>query len=838
MVDKIIFKIEKDTLIIEKTPNNCIDIEAIEQICCKTGISKFKLKKIVIGEGIDNIGGFAFEGCESLRHINISNSVKEIGNYAFKGCKSLKKIIIPGGVLKIRDNAFLNCENLSEIIFENGIKEIGENAFACCGKLINVELPNTIDFIGDGAFCACKSLRNINIPEGVTELNDTFYDCFHLKNVKLPNTLEVINNSTFQACYNLKHINIPSSVTVIGNNAFCGTGLTHIEIPSSVKIIGMTAFAYSKLYRITINEGLKEISHNSFYECVNLSSVNLPNSVEKLGDDAFNRCFNLKHIKLSNKLNCINNRLLSHCYSLKNIEIPEGITSINSSFFDYCKKLKKIVFPSTLEFFYYDGDGAEGKHLNELVFVCKDGEKTIDFTYGRFIENKDNILYVYDSEKRKYAFYSKGEFIEFNEHFLSQNKYIKNLIDSRYVCESDYIKLYYWVNKKIIPSTSVIKTMPIDDIDNFFVNKNCNEWAKLVKLGKYSDVEQVSSFFKLCYVLGVFNESTTIRDNAVNFIRENIIGKLNGSYIHARFDGFDLNNGFNKEYAEFFIKYYKGKGFMIYVDEDDDKIDLMAASYNNFKNVKKVYPNKTLYTNRDADLLLPEHVMNAVGTREYVYIDEGNEEFALAVGRYGYTQQQFEKLQDWYNKGKEIKEMKLFISEDKEINGITYKLLSKDDPRGAILGNITNCCQIIDGAGQSCVEYGMTNPNSGFITFNYKSKIIGQAWVWYDEVSKTVCLDNIEIPHRYLEKINQNKTIQKSFIDCLLRMEKGFKEDMNKRGLKVDKVTIGEGYNDIRSILNNSFKLNSDTSKLSGYHGYSDASSQYVISRVEKSNKR
>ena len=132
----------------------------------------------------------------------------------------------------------------------------------------------------------------------------------------------------------------------------------------------------------------------------------------------------------------------------------------------------------------------------------------------------------------------------------------------------------------------------------------------------------------------------------------------------------------------------------------------------------------------------------------------------------------------------------------------------------------------------------MTMPNSGFITFNYKDKIIGQSWVWYDDKSKTICLDNIEIPHRYLEKINQNNTIQKSFIDCLLRIEKSFKEEMNKRGLEVNKVTIGEGYNDIKEILDKNFSLVKDGWHLSDYDGYSDAYSQYEIKQLEKSNKR
>ena len=404
--------------------------------------------------------------------------------------------------------------------------------------------------------------------------------------------------------------------------------------------------------------------------------------------------------------------------------------------------------------------------------------------------------------------------------------------------------MFYWVNKKTLPSASVILTMPIKDVDNFFINKNCNEWAKLVKESGITYIENLNSFFKLCYVLGVFSESTSTRDKAVDFIKENIIGKLNGEIIHSKFDGFVLDNGFNKDYADFFIKYYNTKDFMIYKEEDEwgdeEEIDLIAASYNNFKNVKKIYPNRVLNTNRRADLLLPEHVINAINTVEYEDVEEDNEEFAKVVGRYGYTQEQFEILQNWYNKAKHIpkKEMKLFIANDNHEDGITYELLSKQDPRNAILGNITNCCQVLGGAGEDCVEYGMTKPNSGFITFNYKDKIIAQSWVWYDKKNKIVCLDNIEVPHKYLEKINQNKSIKKSFIACLLRIDKCFKEEMNMKGFEVKKVTIGQGYNDIKSILNDEFEIEDEATKLNGYNGYTDADNQYEIKTSNTPKKR
>ena len=156
---------------------------------------------------------------------------------------------------------------------------------------------------------------------------------------------------------------------------------------------------------------------------------------------------------------------------------------------------------------------------------------------------------------------------------------------------------------------------------------------------------------------------------------------------------------------------------------------------------------------------------------------------------------------------------------------------------GAVLGNITNCCQVIDGSGEACLKYGMTMPNSCFLTFNYKDKIIGQSWVWYDEGSQTICLDNIEVPNRYCDEIKSNKMIQKSFTECLLRLENNFKKTMVNKGFEVKSVTVGKGCNDIGDLLEREFQVVQFPNSLEDYSGYNDSSIQYEIKLIRKIKK-
>ena len=75
------------------------------------------------------------------------------------------------------------------------------------------------------------------------------------------------------------------------------------------------------------------------------------------------------------------------------------------------------------------------------------------------------------------------------------------------------------------------------------------------------------------------------------------INKLDGSQIHSRFDGFDLSNGFNEEYAEFFIRYYNDKDFMIDIDEDEltSSIEGLEDSFNPFSSNKVSPLNPTKF---------------------------------------------------------------------------------------------------------------------------------------------------------------------------------------------------------------------------------------------------
>jgi len=184
---------------------------------------------------------------------------------------------------------------------------------------------------------------------------------------------------------------------------------------------------------------------------------------------------------------------------------------------------------------------------------------------------------------------------------------------------------------------------------------------------------------------------------------------------------------------------------------------------------------------------------------------EGNEELKDLCSKANLSQEGFEELQKWFEEGKRVSDKQVLkCREDKEQDEFSYEMIYKDNPIGLVLGNITNCCQRYhkdweaDSSGYDCVIIGETNPNSCFVAFKHGDKIVGQSWLWYNEQTKTVALDNIEVP-RNLDKL-LNEKYSTEFMACLKRLCHNIFEDMNSAGHEVDNIIIGAHATDVKKL--------------------------------------
>lgn len=206
--------------------------------------------------------------------------------------------------------------------FIQDISEIESYAFTDCNSLKSITIPNSVKEIGEGAFHNCSSLKSFTIPEGVTIINfATFNSCTSLTNITIPNSVKEIEGLAFACCESLTNLTLPEGLTIIGYKCFADISIENLTIPQSVSSFKNNAFSSFQGTNITIPENLniKEIPHECFWLCGNLTNITIPKSVEKIEFRAY-----------------------LGCASIEEITIPEKVTEIGWEAFYSCDKLRKV----------------------------------------------------------------------------------------------------------------------------------------------------------------------------------------------------------------------------------------------------------------------------------------------------------------------------------------------------------------------------------------------------------------------------------------------------------------------------------------------------------------
>ena len=273
------------------------------------------LTSIVLPDGVTNIGERAFYNCSGLTDVyyqgdlsgwlgiefaySYANPMYYADNLYINGEVLQGAIVIPDGTEKIGDYAFLGCSGLTSVTIPDSVTSIGDRAFSWCSGLTSIVIPDSVTSIGARAFYGCSGLTSVTIPDSVTSIgSNAFRGCSGLTSVTIPDSVTSIGNYAFYECSGLTSVTIPDSVTSIGRRAFgdC-SGLTSVTIPDSVTSIGSGAFSgCSGLTSIVIPDSVTSIGRRAFGDCSGLTSVTIPDSVTSIGNGAFRGCSGLTTI--------------------------------------------------------------------------------------------------------------------------------------------------------------------------------------------------------------------------------------------------------------------------------------------------------------------------------------------------------------------------------------------------------------------------------------------------------------------------------------------------------------------------------------------------------------
>ena len=342
------------------------------------------------------IGPSALADCSKLTGITLPEGVREIGISAFTGCAKLTSISIPCSVISMRSNAFSGCTGLTRvdisdlgawchIAFDDTISNplyFAKTLYLNGVLLTNAEIPYGITEINDYTFYGCSNLTSVNIPNSVTRIGRNAFTKCGFSSVYLPDSLEFLDSYAFQNCIKLTDVVVPDSVLEIGSSVFAGcSSLKSMTIPFVGKkrlsateipqyplgyIFGGTSYtggtATSQFHKYTIQgtysayyipKSLRSVTvtggyivMGAFYNCSNLTTINLSANVEGIGKYAFYNCTSLTQVNIPASATTIEAEAFYNCSKLTELVIPDKVKSIGSSAFSGCTNINKLTIGS------------------------------------------------------------------------------------------------------------------------------------------------------------------------------------------------------------------------------------------------------------------------------------------------------------------------------------------------------------------------------------------------------------------------------------------------------------------------------------------------------------
>ena len=212
-----------------------------------TSFGNFKLegelKKVVIKDGVTNVGDYALFFLPAATQVTLPGSVTSIGRYGIAMCSKLTGLSIPKGVTEIGDFG-LAGDGLTAVTLPDGLQSLGRGAFDTCASLTNTTLPAAITAVPGKCFADCTKLLNVKYAGTVTAIGDlAFESCKALTAAPIPETVTTIDKAAFTGCTALTDVTIPAGVTAIPEDCFRGcTALADMKLPGTVTSVGHNAF--------------------------------------------------------------------------------------------------------------------------------------------------------------------------------------------------------------------------------------------------------------------------------------------------------------------------------------------------------------------------------------------------------------------------------------------------------------------------------------------------------------------------------------------------------------------------------------------------------------------
>lgn len=368
---------------------------------------------------------------ENIEKIVIEEGIKEIGKFNFVNFENVTEVVLPESIEKIASGAFIGMTNF-ETLYYNSKDAVIDSAYQIRDgkvyvvsnftdtKLKTIVFGNNVEKIGERAFFGSVDLKDVILSNSVLEIGkQAFYGCVNVKNIYLGNKITKIGEEAFNSCHSIASITIPENITFIGSKAFFNC--THLKkFTYNAIVCGYDGINGSSLAGIAMNcpienliigEKVKIIPNAIFAVLNNLKEVNIPDSVHYIYTAAFYGCENLTDVKIGNNVLGINSQAFQNT-GIKEITIPESVILMGYSVFKDCKNLETVNYNAIA----LNASILSGKNiLQEFPDTIK------NVNIGNKVKYIGKYLFAYYQDLTEINISDSVERVEFAAFFMDKN---------------------------------------------------------------------------------------------------------------------------------------------------------------------------------------------------------------------------------------------------------------------------------------------------------------------------------------------------------------------------------------------------------------------------------